>query len=228
MLLEVVSFQTFASQQCINRWNYQSNQSDTVAGQSVALVNALFGPVSGDPLVFDSVSVGYYLQLLQSLGVRFDAVSARAVYADADFYELVYAVNITGQVSGEAQSPSQAYGFRSDRVLQSIRRGTKRFVGVTDTLLDQNGVVNSAGVALMEDVAFEMSQNITVSIGGVSTTFTPCVVQKEVFVPEGKAYKSSRYYLDPAVQLEHTALGVTWQAYPTVRTQVSRQYGRGR
>jgi hypothetical protein len=72
-----------------------------------------------------------------------------------------------------------------------------------------------------------MSATLTYDDEGNTLSFQPCVVGREW--REGNTGKFAyRYYETESEQLENVATSVTWQPYSTVRTQVYRQYGRGR
>jgi hypothetical protein len=75
-----------------------------------------------------------------------------------------------------------------------------------------------------------MGAIITYDDEGNTISFAPAIVGKEKYTPDPLkpdryAY---RYYPTLAEQMEHVAQGFNWDVYNQVRTQVSRQYGRGR
>jgi len=226
-LMEVTLFQTYFNQRCVNRWNYVASGTPAAVTLSFALAKA-FGLLSVTTTLPPS-TFGGQLQVLQNAAVTFNSVIARSVYIDDDFYDNPFLAGTTGSASGsgDAMSPTSAYGFFSSRVKQSIGRGYKRFVGISEGQSDAGGVMSSGVLAVMELVAGYMNATLTYDDEGNTLSFIPCVVQKEKYVVPDSGKNAYRYYADQAVQLVHTAQGVDWSPYQTVRTQVSRQYGRG-
>jgi hypothetical protein len=173
-------------------------------------------------------SVARAIQDMQNVGVIFVQATCRAVYVDEDFYASPFLSNTTGQQgnAGSAYSPIDAFGFRSSRVKQSIGRGYKRFVGCDTATVGTGGRVNPTGIGLMNVLKNAMGQSLIFTDEGNNLTFTPAVAQKEKYTtPSGKsAYK---YYPTEAAQAPHLGQGILWENYATVRSQTSRQYGRG-
>lgn len=225
-LYEVVLNQRCFQQQCINRWNYVMTGTPAAVTGSFALLSAM-GFIS-NIVTFEDGTIARELQQLQSESAEFIDVSARAIYIDDDFYGTPF-VDGTAGVNGTlatSLSPTDAFGFRSSRVKQSIRRGTKRFVGVDENHVTNGGQFSSGVTGQMEVLAGVMSDALSYTDEGNSLTFTPCVVQKEKYTtPSGKdAY---RYYATEVAQAAHLAQGIAWEIYQETRTQVSRQYRRG-
>jgi len=107
-----------------------------------------------------------------------------------------------------------------------IDRGTKRFVGVPETAVLSGGVIGAAFYAELVQTAEAMSAILSYNDEGNTVTFAPCIVHKEEYTtPRGR--KAYRYYPALSEQLSNIATGIVWQPYTTVRTQNSRQYGRG-
>lgn len=232
-VMEVVLQQTYAGQETVNRWNYVSSGTPASVSLSFALINAMGGiyDAAGTPVGYPATRIMKLLAACQSSGVTFDLLYARDVYSTTDFYESPFVQPLVGAKSGEAMPPFVAFGYRTNRVRTDVRRGTKRFVGLLEsdnaslgTLLP--AFVTGVGAALRT----AMSAVLTYDDEGNTISFNPCVCGKEKYVPdpahpEKTAYK---YYASQATQLSHTALGIQWDIYNTVRSQTSRQYGRGR
>lgn len=225
-LYEVVLNQRYANQQCVNRWNYLGSGTPAAVSGSFALLSAMgFLSVTTS---LDPDTVGGKLQALQNVDTVFLQVLARAVYVDDDFYDEPFITNTLGTWSGGGQSasPLLAFGFRTNRVRQSINRGTKRFVGVSESHMDVGGQWSSATVTAMSALSDKMDDTLTYDDEGNTLTFVPVVVSKEKYTTErgNTAYK---YYSTELLQAAHLAEGITWSAYNEVRSQTSRQYGRG-
>jgi len=225
-LYELVLEQSYAGQQIINRFNYVGSGTPAAVSPSFALLSA-FGALAVTTTLLNTTLAGK-IQLLQNAGVLFAQSTARAVYVDDDFYGNGFLAGTAGLRSdaGQLMPPTVAYGFRSNRVKQSINRGMKRFVGVGINMLGSEGVIGAAAATYVEAVRAALGATLSFDDEGNTLTFVPCVVQKEKYTtPSGKfAY---RYYATEALQAPHIASGITWESYTQTRTQNSRQYGRG-
>jgi len=234
-LMEVTLEQSYAGQECVNRWNYLASGIPAAVSFSFALAQALGA-------VFDEVAVppGYpptglmkLIAAIQHGGVSFQTVTCKDVYSATDFYSTAFVNALVGEKAGEGNSPTQALGFRTNRVRSDIRRATKRFVGVSEADSGPLGILAPTFLSgPMAAVAAAMSDTLEYNDEGNTLTFQPCVVKKQEYDPHPEntdphpmAY---RYYPTFAEQDDWLAVSVTWEAYDSVRTQVSRQYGRGR
>lgn len=234
-LMEVTLEQTYAGQEIVNRWNYLASGIPAAVSFSFALVSALGA-------IFDEVAVppGYpptglmaLMAAAQHSGVSFQTVTCKDVYSATDFYSTVFINALVGAQAGDGMSPVMAYGFRTNRVRADIRRATKRLVGVPEGQVGSLGVIAPAFVVShLNPIAEEMSASLEYDDEGNTLTFQPCVVKKQEYDPHPEnpdphpmAY---RYYPTFGEQDDWLALSVTWEPYETVRSQVSRQYGRGR
>ena len=225
-LYELVLEQRYYNQQVINRFNYMGTGTPAAVTGSFALLSA-FGALSVITNLVDTTPAGA-IQLMQSPFVDFVQATARAVYVDEDFYGNAFIAETEGlnPDSTHGLSPVAAYGFRSNRVKQSIGRGYKRFVGVTEGSVDSGGAYSATAIAAMNLVKTALSEVLTYDDEGNTLSFAPCIAQKEEYTtPSGKsAYK---YYSSEALQAPHLAIGITWELYQQMRTQNTRQYGRG-
>lgn len=225
-LYEVVLNTRFAGQLCVNRWNYTTVTAFADPTGSTSLLQAMGLAPSGSPATFPADGLLALLQAILSTGLEFVSVSARQIYNVEDFYEFVYPSDTNGDVTGESMSPVIAFGYRTSRVRTDIRRATKRFAGVPESSIGTEGMISAGVLAAVKEVADKMSENLVITPAGTTYTFYPIVVQKEKYTtPSGKdAY---RYYADEEEQYEHIAEGIVWTEYESVRSQTSRQYGRG-
>lgn len=226
-LYELVLQQEYAGQTCINRWNYEMSGTPAGVSGSFALLSA-FGliPASVTNLL-PTGSPGEGIQLLQSQEVSWQQAIAKNIYDVVDFFDNPYVVPIGGGIATTVTAPPfAAYGFRTSRVRSDIDRGTKRFVGIPQSYILSDGAFDSSATPLMIDLAERMGDTLSYTDSGNSLTFVPTVVSKEKYTtPSGRdAY---RYYSTLVTQLTHVAQGFLWQPYDTVRSQVSRQFGKG-
>jgi len=226
-LYEIVLEQSYAGQQCINRWNYQSGAApEGVSGAFKALVGMGFTPDT-DIEAFGAETIAGKLQALQSSDAIYVQAICRNLYSVTDFFTYAFPPGTTGGNTGvQGMSPTIAYGLTSDRTRSDIRRAQKRFTGVPETFVDSLGVIGAGVLTDLQTLGDTMADVNLVPAGVGSMSFTPYVFGREAYTaPSGKtAYK---YYDTEAEQLDHIALITAFTPKPTVRTQVTRQYGRG-
>jgi hypothetical protein len=225
-LYEVILNQVMSNQQCVNVFNYTTDGVPTGVSGSFALLSALGMLLEGDPAAFPEDKLGEAIKFVQSASVTFLQVSARNVYDPTDFYTYPYLTGIVGSRSGNVSSPVVALGLTSNRTRTDIRRGQKRFVGVPLADTSTEGALTSGYLVVATELGAKLGQTFSYTEGGGSIAFAPVVVSKEKYTtPSGKdAY---RYYSTLAAQAAHIMAGVSYLPKPVVRTQGSRQYGRG-
>lgn len=222
-LFRVTLFSSLNGVQCINRWNYQSTSIPGTSSLSFSLAAAL-GFVDG--VVPITGNMFTRIRGVTSVNVGFNEVIVENLYDPFDFYTVAFTNNEAGSVAGETLSPISAIGFRTNRVRRDIRRGTKRFVGVSEDWNNGSGILTAAALIAMQELANDMSAPAQVDDGGDTKTFTPVILGLEKYVtPSGNdAY---RPYATLAEQEQHVASGFAWEPYDRIRSQVSRQYGNG-
>jgi len=208
----------------VNKFNYVSSGGSPTGSLSFNLANAMGFVFGGATPPADTIMEWLWANLTNNF--VFDEVQVRDVYSVTDFYTIPFAAGIAGQAAGEGLPPFAAYGFRSNRIRSDIRRGTRRFAGVNESIVGDGGILTAPGVTLVNELATLMSDTLVVTADPVDHEFAPAVLSKEEYVaPSGRpAY---RYYGTESEQLDHAAVGVTWEPYTSIRSQVSRQYGRG-
>lgn len=232
-LLEIKLKQTYAGQEIENVFAYQGSGTPAAVSFSFALASA-FGAVPAVG-VYPPTGIPVLMTQLQSNQLSYDLISVRDPYSNTDFYETPFIPSLVGTIATEGASPVLAFGLFTNRTRQDIRRGQKRIAGVTEDFMDAQGVVDTAVAAgRLATLAARMTDNLTYDDEGQTLTFTPIIVSKQCYNPAtgttpcpetGKAY---RWYPTEAEQLTHIATSVVWSAYDVIKTQGSRQYGRGR
>lgn len=228
MLYEVTLQGRYFNQQVINRWNYLSTGTPAVVTGAFGLAYAFGAIPDGLPPLFPSDSILAAIRQMTTSTMIWTSLTVRAAsdYAPTDFYEAPFGTGLTGNQPAQGESPTVAFGFRTNIVRTDIRRATKRFAGVGEDVVDAGGVITAGGLGNMTDLAEKMSAVLSYDDEGSVISYAPCVVSKELYHPEpGK--NAYRYYPTLSEQLEHVALGIVWSPYTTTRTQTSRQYGRG-
>jgi len=223
-IFEVTLQQEYFGQKVINRWNYVSTGEAPSLKLSFALLESL-GFLTLPPLPEAAQDMFSIIRTLQNDQVFSQLVSCSNIYSDTDFYARAYS-NVPGVQVGETSASFIAFGFRTNQVTKKVRPGQKRLVGVRDNDTTDGGNFTSATDAQMALVASAMSEARIYDPSGANITFTPAICAREKYVTPsgGTAY---RYYGTEAEQLANTAVGIQWTPKATVRSQVSRQIGRG-
>jgi len=233
-IFEVSIRSRYFQQECMNVFHYVWNGagSDTV-GASSALVAAMGWTGWTVENGYPADSFAEVWQAVSHTSVTFESVLVRNIYSNTDFYEWLFLLggsSNSGLATGVAASPAFAFGFRSSKTRFDIKRGARRMVGVSETSMESGGAISPGTQTVLDIMALEFGE---IFDAGEGNSFSPAIVKKNrvpVLDEEGDPTGRFKYvfYTDPAVQVENSAYPVTWQAQTTVRTQVSRQYGRGR
>lgn len=223
-LYEVTLRQRYYDQLCINVWSYRSPAGLGFAPNSLELLTFMGFIPTGDPLALPADTIGAMLQDTQNTGTEWLSVEARELYSLTDFYEAAYSPTISGQAAaGDNASPLLAYGLYSNRVRTDIRRAFKRFVGVGETAMTDGGDVTATFLGYLNTLSGLMSE---VFEGITGALYSPAVISRERLVDvDGKV--TYELYESEAEQEEHTASGITFAPYSKIRSQTSRQFGRG-
>lgn len=226
-ILELVVNQSYYGQLVVNRFHYVSSGTPAAVSLSFALVSAAgFIPDPPSATTFAEGTLADAFENVQVEALTYVSTYARDLYSVTDFYEIPYVNAITGDRSGEGLSPAVATGFYSNRVRTDIRRGMKRFAGLSESDVGPGGVLAAGFAASTTFMANALGEALTYDDEGNTLTFVPAILGLEEYttLAGNRAY---RPYATQSAQLSHVAQGVTWAVYPQARTQVSRQYGRG-
>lgn len=223
-LYEVTLRQRYNAQQALNVWSYYVAPGLGISPTSLELLTLMgFIPEEGESAPRDN-SIASYLQTLQNTSVEWLTIEARELYSVTDFYEGAYSPAWVGLYpSDSAMSPFNAYGAFSARVRTDIRRGFKRFVGVSEGAVGAFGALVAGQLSTLTTLCERMSE----ILDGATAVYEPCVISRRKVVDEETGKVTYELYPDPAVQEEHTAHPLVWAPYTTVRTQNSRTVGRG-
>jgi len=223
-LYEVTLRQRYFDQLSINVFSYFSPTGGLATPSALELLTLMGFIPSGDPLAFPDGSIADLLWNSQVAETLFLSVEARELYSVTDFYEAAYSPAIPGgNDGGQGAPPFVAMGLYTARVRLDVKRGFKRFVGIGESFIDAGGVINSGMLAGLSALAEGMSD----VLGGVSAFYNPCVISREKVIDPEDGKVSYELYPTEAEQEEHIAYPLVWTPYNEVRSQVSRQYGRG-
>ena len=227
-ILEVIVQTDYRGQEIINRWNYVGGGTPAAVTPSFALASALGAIPSGG--VYPSGSFLKKMAALMVTEAKLLLITVQNVYDPTDFYSTPFVPDFPGAAAGEGMSPAVAVGFFSNRLTRDIRRATKRIAGISEAANAPGGVLSTTyTAAVAPDFAAVMGEVLEYDDEGNTLTFTPAVCSKEKYQPDPEIERFAyRYYSTLASQMSHTAVGITWDYYTTLRTQASRQYGHGR
>src|SRR6266404_824030 len=216
----------------INRWNYTGD------GVPVAPSDRAFSLLSALGMIPPGgVAPSGTLLALVSPDEAFTQALVKNPYDPTDFYDAPFNPVVPGTSDGtNSLSPAEAFGFVTSLIRRDISRGTKRFVGVTTADNVAGGLLSSTALTRMDNIVTAMNATVTHTIAGVTFTFVPVIAGKERYAVPGSSpvRYAYRYHAetgtpatDKATQLANLAGPTVWQKYSTIRTQTSRQYGRG-
>lgn len=228
-VMEATLTASYAGQECVSRFNFITVSTTASVTLSLALAEAM--GVGGTAGAFAAGSLLESIRQLTNVGVTYTQLTTRNVYSNVDFFQLPFVSTIAGNVTAEGMPPFVAYGFKSSQSRRDVRRGYKRFVGVSETHIGNTGTLLPAilnGLALA--VATALASPITYDDNGNVITFDPAICSKQKYVvpnsnPPREAY---RYYPTEAAQIAQSATSIAWQSYTDARSQSTRQRGRGR
>lgn len=227
-IMELKVKQVFFGQEVLNVFNYLFTGTPAAVTPSFGLV-AAFGGID-EAGVYPTGTILDGMRAIQVDALEYVSIEARDVYSVTDFYATPFLPGTAGVSTATPQAPFLAYGLKSNRTRTDIRAGRKSICGVPDESVGEGGVIIGGAVAGLATLASRMGQVITYTDEGNTLSYAPIIVSKEEYTPdetkpERKAYK---YYPSEAIQLTHIMESITWTGKPDVRSQVSRQYGRGR
>lgn len=224
---EIMLEQKFAGQQIVNRWNYISGEIPAgQLGALLALVGMGFTPFT-DVTPFDPDTVAGKLKALQAVAVNWVQAVAKNIFDPTDYYAYPFPAGTTSDNGGsEAESPVIAAGFATNRTRADVRRGQKRFAGLVEGQVGDVGVLTAGAVTAWQELGDTMADINLVPVDGSTVSFTPYVFgRKRTVDVDGKV--SYPYWPTAAEQLAHSMLITQWTLKSQIRTQGTRQYGRG-
>jgi len=224
MLFEVILRQSYQTRNVLNRWHYNGSGTPAAVQMSFALASAFGGIQDGITGEFPEDSVMEFLRSMQAEPLLYLELQVAALYDVSDFYVIPYNSSAHGASGGTAMSPFAAYGFQSNRVRTDIRRGNKRICGVVEGAVKEFGEIESTIMPSLVEIGDAFSATLEYDDEGNTLSFQPAVLSFQKHAPDADHDTDwySKYSTNTA-QLEHTALGITWQPKPYITTQNSRK-----
>ena len=233
-LHEVVVRTSYFNQECINRYNYVSTGTPAAVSSSFGLASALGYILGAAETAFPLATLARAIQQPQVEAVQYIDILVKDIYDPENFYTTAFPAGVTGANANPniAMSPAIAYGFRSARTRLDVKRGFKRYVGCNEEAVNAGGNIEPSFLTgPLAEIAIQLGNTVSYDDEGNTLSYSPVIVKKFPYTtPSGRT--AYRYATDAdggeAAQLAQVASADVWQPYSQVRTQVSRQYGRGR
>lgn len=224
MLFELLLRQEYAGRNVLNRWYYNGTGTPASVDLSFALVSAFGGVPDGITGEFPTGSIMADLASLQTSTLKYKELVAEAMYDVADFYSVPYPSSQAGTRAGTPMSPFAAFAVQSNRVRTDIRRGNKRFAGLSESDVQDEGELVPTFAGFVQDLADKMGDNLTYDDEGNTLTFQPVVLSFQKHDPDvdHEDFWYSKYSTN-ALQLDHAALGIQWTAKQYMTTQNTRK-----
>ena len=216
----------YNGQQCISEYHYVGSGVPASVSMSFALASA-FGVID----VAGSYPAGTpfgSLKAFQNTDVSYIEAVVKDLYSVTDFYTTPFLTGTHGDASNASGSMSSfnAVGLRTNRIRSDIRRGQKRYEGLTEGAVTTFGGLDSAFATAVAGHATQLSNTLTYTDEGNTLTFVPCVISLKKIEVEGEPTEYVKWPTE-AEQLAHLASGVVWSLVAGTTTQNSRKVGRG-
>lgn len=181
-LYEVVVYGNISGQLTVNRFHYRSDESPDQHTGAEGLAEALGLSIDQVPPV-TSTLIGQWATLVSS-AFAFTEFIVRDMYSNVNFFAAPFAPPLSGSTSSDVEAPFVSYGFSSNRVRSDIRRGQKRFAGVTENAVNAAGVITTAQLGELETLASRMDEIVAWTEGEETIAFTPVILGLERHEPD--------------------------------------------
>lgn len=211
-------FETIDDVDCLNVFSYVTLDDDVTDADYEELLDYLWDtPVGQSELTLvDAIA------LVQSNQVHVNMLELWSHW-DEDILSQRTSSSRVGGGIGEPLPTFNAYGFRSTRPSRRARRGYKRFVGVPETGTTGVGDITNAVLGVFGSTLIPaLNEIVTTQAGSTPIDWYPAVLgtPPESLFP---GQPRPRYYGTVSEQIAHSNFPVEWEAYPNVRSQVSRK-----
>ncbi len=230
-LYQVILKGSYQNQLIINAPTFITNNETPATASAVGLARALGHPNTVPTAPQPNTFLDAYLAA-QTTIFQLEEILVRNLYDVHDFYTA--ALSGTGWKGDIAVTTNGAVSFmasklQTNRVRQDIGRGSMALTPMTEENYAADGSLIGGTLALLQTVCDRLNEPPSFTEGADATDFIPCVISKEKRpVPNSNPVREAYYYYtDPAVQLEHVAVGVTWMVKDRVTSQVTRKIGKG-
>jgi len=219
----------YFGQLVINRFQFISSSDVDARDGCQALANALgavdtAGVVQTNP--FPAGTLMGSLEILQVPALEYIAMEVLTPYDPFGLFERIFPAGTTGdnQAGDDNLAPFVACSIRSDRVRRDVRRGFKRFCGLTEADITATGLVATT-LGRLGDIATSISGTITGDADTLNVAFQSAVVPlKRVPGSDPPQYE---LFDNESLAVSASAFPLTYEAEDKVTTQNSRKIGRG-
>lgn len=230
-MFQVILKGLYQAQMIINGLGFVSANDDPATATAIGLTRALgYVPTVPNAPATDTFLEAYLAA--QTDAFQLQEIMVRNLFGATDFYTA--ALSGTGWagdiVAGaDADMSFVAQKLQTNRVNQDIGRGSLALTPTTEESTTPDGFLNAPSIARLQLVCDRLNEPPSFTEAGSVTDFIPTVFQKERRpVPDSNPVRHAYYfYDDPADQLAHAAVGVTWFPKDRVSSQVSRRWGKG-
>jgi len=224
-LYELILVGGLFGQQTINKWTYLMSGTPASVTGAFAL-SYMFGATRIALAKPPNDTLFYKILDVQSNQQGYVEVIVNNLYSPVDFYTTPFPARVEGNINAGSQTPFVTAGFRTNLVRRDVGRGTKRFSGIPEEVTIAGGGFTQTYKDALAVLGTAMTNVLTYTDEGNNLTFAPVILSKQSYTtPSGKrAYK---YYPTEIEQVAKSAQSIVWQLYQEVRTQRSRQYGKG-
>nr|CRY95561.1 hypothetical protein [uncultured prokaryote] len=231
-LFQVILKGLYQGQQIINSLTFVSDNDNETTATGRGLAQAL-GYVPATPTT--AANDRFFRAYLdaQTTAFQLEEVLSRNLFDVNDFYTV--ALSGTGWAGTQDASAQGSMSFvaskiMTNRVRQDIGRGSLALTPMVEINYLPDGTLVTGALAQLQAVCDELNQEPSWTDGTDTTQFIPAVFQKKEYdvpnsgTPPRTAYK---FYPSPEEQLEHAAVGVTWNPKPRATSQTTRRIGKG-
>lgn len=227
-LLEVKLRGSLFGNEVLNVFNYLATGTPASVSFSFGLVSAL-GAID-EAGVYPADTLIDLMRDLQTEDMIYTDIEVRDVYSVTDFFSTPFLADTTGKSVQTTLSPALAFKFQSNRTRTDIRRGSKSIAGGAESVLSTGGEIEAAAIPTLQLLAGKLGEVLTYDNESNILSYAPVIVSKEEYdVPGSSPVRTAyRYYDTFAEQSMHLMESITWSFKTTIRTQGSRQYGKGR
>jgi len=219
----------YFGQLLINRFQFISSSDVSPVEGCQALANALGAVDTNGVVLTNPFPVGTLmgeLEQLQNSALEYIAMEVITPYDAFGLFERVFPAGTNGNSggSGDNLAPFITASIRSGRTRRDVRRGFKRFSGLTEDQITSTGIVTGT-LSVLGDVAASISGTITGDAGPLNVAFQSAVVPLKR-VPDSNPPQYERFENEGAA-VSASAFPLVYEAEDKVTTQNSRKIGRG-
>lgn len=200
-IIEIKAVQTLLTNMLLNVFHYEVMEFGNLVGYDDILTN------------FDA-NVGAQVRGAQSSALSWQTLYLRNLTNGIDIAEL--AVNTAGGQTGDVMPSFVAYAFRLNRTSGVTRHGQKRFGGVPESAVTNEGIVGGLA-ATVNGIATELQSVLEVDAGNENDFILRPVIVGRTEIGDTGVYELDLTKINPVASAQ----------YIRISSQVTRRTGRG-